>query len=356
MGGTNVAMAKGTYGTLGTAAPGNIPGARIGSAVWTDAAQNLWLFGGEVPDFAGGFGEVGDLWKYSLRSGEWTWMGGLNVVNVKGTYGTYGSPDTGNIPGARQNAVSWADSSGNLWLFGGMGYDSTGVEGIMNDLWRYTPSTNEWTWMGGSKSIGVDDKGVYGTQGMAASSNVPGVRSLAVSWTDVRGNFWLFGGYGIDSTGKGGYLNDLWKYSNGEWTWISGSGTVNQIGTYGTQGNADASNVPGARQSAMSWTDAGGNLWLFGGLGFDSTGTFSELNDLWKYSESQWTWMGGAKLINQQGIYGIQGTAASTNAPGARYSAISWRDISGNLWLFSGQGLDSKKTSGELNDLWEYQP
>ncbi len=36
---------------------------------------------------------------------------------------------------------SWIDSSGNLWLFGGYGYDSTGTVGKLNDLWQYSPTT-----------------------------------------------------------------------------------------------------------------------------------------------------------------------------------------------------------------------
>jgi hypothetical protein len=32
-------------------------------------------------------------------------------------------------------------------------------------------------------------------------------------WTDSSGNPWLFGGYGYDSHGNLGYLNDLWKYA-----------------------------------------------------------------------------------------------------------------------------------------------
>jgi N-acetylneuraminic acid mutarotase len=350
MGGTNVAMVKGTYGTLGMAASGNIPGARIGSAAWTDAAQNLCLFGGEGLDSAGANGDLSDLWKFS--NGQWTWVNGSNVVNQKGSYGVLGTAASSNAPGARVDAVSWADSRGNLWLFGGLGFDSSGTNGILNDLWKY--SGGQWTWVGGSNSDG--QKGAYGMQGMASSSNIPGARWNAMSWTDVWGNFWLFGGYGIDSTGKGGFLNDLWKYSNGEWTWAGGSNTVNQKGIYGTQETAASSSFPGARQSAVSWTDMWGNLWLFGGLGIDSSGAFSELNDLWKFSKGQWTWMGGSDIINQQGTYGIKGTAAPGSIPGARYNAASWNDVYGNLWLFSGQGLDSKGTSGELNDLWKYQP
>jgi hypothetical protein len=32
-------------------------------------------------------------------------------------------------------------------------------------------------------------------------------------WIDADGNLWLSGGYGADSTGAEGYLNDLWEYT-----------------------------------------------------------------------------------------------------------------------------------------------
>src|ERR1039457_6352048 len=71
----------------------------------------------------------------------------------------------------------------------------------------------------------------WGTQGTPAPDNVPAPRVGAVTWTDSTGNFWLFGGSGNDSAGAGGWLNELWKYSGGEWTWMSGSNLVYQAGT-----------------------------------------------------------------------------------------------------------------------------
>ena len=145
---------------------------------------------------------------------------------------------------------------------------------------------NEWTWVNGANVNG--QQGTYGTQGTAAVGNVPGARAIATTWTDAAGNFWLFGGEGYDSAGTFAYLNDLWKYSAsaGQWTWMGGSNLVNQQGTYGTQGTAAPSNVPGARYRDVAWTDAAGNVWLFGGEGYDSAGTLGYLNDLWKYSAS----------------------------------------------------------------------
>src|SRR5271170_4408486 len=86
--------------------------------------------------------------KASAQNNEWTWMGGTDSNNQAGVYGTLGTPATGNLPGSRDSAATWTDSNGNLWLFGGTGIDASGNLGYLNDLWEYSPSTNQWTWMG----------------------------------------------------------------------------------------------------------------------------------------------------------------------------------------------------------------
>ena len=73
------------------------------------------------------------------------------------------------------------------------------IEDYLNDLWKYSPSTNEWTWIGGSNITA--QSGIYGTLGISNSSNIPGARYGSNSWTDSMGNFWIFGGYGYDSIG-----------------------------------------------------------------------------------------------------------------------------------------------------------
>jgi N-acetylneuraminic acid mutarotase len=224
-----------------------------------------------------------------VKVNEWTWEGGSSTANVYGVYGSLGTAAASNVPGSRQFAVSWTDSSGNLWLFGGYGDASTGTwGGYLNDLWEFNPATNEWTWISGSST--AYPSAVYGTLGVAATSNVPGGRASAVSWTDSSGNLWLFGGYGYASSlTKNGQLNDLWEFNpaSKEWTWVSGENPAGSTGVvpgvYGTLGVAAASNLPGGRGSSVSWTDSSGNLWLFGGSGVASTGTWGYLNDLWKY-------------------------------------------------------------------------
>ncbi len=86
-------------------------------------------------------GNLNDLWKYSPSGAEWTWVSGGNGDNTSGSYGTSGTTSVSNAPGGRNSIGTWIDSSGNLWLFGGYGYDSTGQLGYLNDLWQYNPST-----------------------------------------------------------------------------------------------------------------------------------------------------------------------------------------------------------------------
>lgn len=136
---------------------------------------------------------------------------------------------------------------------------------------------------------------------------------------------------------------------------MAGSTSPIQPGTYGTQGLAEVGNVPGAVQTALSWTDPSGNFWLFGGNGIDSTGSTGLLNDLWKYSNGEWAWVSGAKLINQNGMYGTQGSLAPGNIPGARVATVGWVDTKGNLWLFGGYGA-AGGTQDRVNDLWMYMP
>jgi hypothetical protein len=68
----------------------------------------------------------------------------------------------------------------------------------MNDLWKF--DGNYWTWMSGSKER--NDGGDYGIQGEPSASNLPPSRHSALGWTDLYGNFWLFGGAGSVITGK----------------------------------------------------------------------------------------------------------------------------------------------------------
>jgi len=62
----------GNYGILGTLAPTNVPGGRLGASAWTDHSGILWLFGGGGFDAVGTFGTLNDLWEFNVANGEWT--------------------------------------------------------------------------------------------------------------------------------------------------------------------------------------------------------------------------------------------------------------------------------------------
>jgi hypothetical protein len=403
------------YGTFGVSAVGNTPGGRDGAATWIDSSGHLWLFGGNLAGIAGTFvgyvipGELNDLWEFDPSKNEWAWMGGENSIGTcftasslpnqgcfaTGVYGTLGTAAAGNTPGGRINASTWIDSSGHLWLFGGSGYDAVGDAGFLNDLWKFDPLTDEWTWMGGSNELPVSDGsyasfGVYGALGTSAAGNIPGGRSGASTWADGAGHFWLFGGGGGYTSQLPGppefvfAFNDLWEFipSSNEWAWMGGSSKSaffdcvtyafgvgcsesGQVGVYGTLGAPAAGNMPGSRFSSATWMDGNGHVWLFGGTGFDSnaTGNFGYLNDLWEFDPptNEWTWMGGSSTLPanpiQSGVYGTLGTPAPANIPPTRANASSWADQNGHLWMFAGaQPADSSYGLYDFNDLWEYEP
>ena len=268
MKGTQNINDPGSYGTKGLAATTNNPAYRDEiNATWTDNTGNLWMFGGNTKNYGN------DLWKYNIATNKWTWMNGAipSIFTTPGVYGTKGIPNSSNCPGGRMIYSSWTDASGNLWLFGGKGYDIGSTAGCLNDLWKYDITNNMWTWMSGSKLI--NSKGNYGTECFSATSNEPPARfENRACWTDSCGNFWMFGGTDDSSH----VFNDLWHYSvaSKNWSWVSGSKISNQTGIYGIKGLSAPANIPGCRMGSLGWIDLQGNLWLFGGIGF---------NDMWRY-------------------------------------------------------------------------
>ncbi len=354
--GDTVKSSRGSYGMMGMSSATNKPGSRTGTCSWKDNSGNFWLMGGlsPFPTFPSGPAFHGDLWKFSPLTNEWTWMNGDSLFNQNAKYNTRLVPAQDNHPGNRYNAVSWKDLSGSLWLFGGNGlFDlNNGVRTNAywrSDMWKYDPLTNQWTWMKGDSTVGSSPFINYGVKGVSAPGNQPGPLQGAVNWVDSAGNFWLFGGLL-----QGKYRNDLWKYNPGtnEWTWVFGDSTGNNPATYGIKGVLSPGNKPGARNLSMGWTDADGNLILFGGSGVTASQS-GFLDDLWKYNvqTNQWVWLSGDTTINERGVYGTKGIAATTNKPGARNTNIGWADQMNNLWLFGGFS-----PFGNYNDLWKYTP
>jgi hypothetical protein len=211
----------------------------------------------------------------------------------------------------------------------------------------YAQPPGEWTWMKGSNVTGA--AGTFGVQGVPNPANTPPSLYESMEWTDLQGNFWLFGG----SHTSGGLYADLWKYDpvNNVWTWVKGPGINNPPGVYGVQGVPSPLNYPKPRAAGGTWVDANGDLWLCGGGNYFA----NPLNDLWRYniSTNEWTWMKGSNAANQPGTYGTMGVPAPANTPGARTElGTTWSD-NNNLWIFGGYGYNNVGI-GNLSDMWKY--
>jgi hypothetical protein len=338
MKGDNIYNAGGAYGTLGVGSPTNKPGNRIDAVNWHGNDGKMYFFGGSSIINSSTFFH-NDFWQYDPGSNVWTWIGGATAVDQFGTYGTIGVASASNIPGSRSHAMSWKDNQGNFWLFGGHGYSSNSV-GYLNDLWKYNPTTRSWTWIKGNNSSGGDPN-AYGTLGIESPGNQPASRYEATTWTDVNGNLWMFGGYNYPSHGL---LNDLWKFNTVTNNWVCFK--VSQ---------QNAGGQPQVRSGAKGWADKSGNIWLFGGLGYNNI----YMSDVWKYtiSTNQWTYIRGSSSASLIGSYGYKGVPSSSNTPGGRSLFATWTDQNGLFWLFGGGGLaTSVSATGYLNDLWSYDP
>jgi hypothetical protein len=308
-----------------------VPAARYSAASWADHHGNLWLFGG-----VGEYGLFGDLWKYTPNAtptavGQWTQM-------------------TGFMPPARSNASFATDASGNLWMFGG------NVGGnFFNGLWKYTPGTDGgWMLYGTSEGINVPE-----------SASAPGGRTDGVAWVDAQGHFWLFGGDVYVSADSQPPLNDLWEFipeNPGQGTWQFKGGVQE---AQNQRGVCNSPSYPGGRYGAASWVDGAGNLWMYGGYGFDQTQCNgpsevypTALEDMWEYTASEWRHRSGVlSPTTATASYSAQASPQASNSPGGLMWASAWSDPSGNLWLYGGVNAPTVNQTGIFapsNLTWEY--
>ncbi len=316
------------YGTKGVPDISNRPSCRAEtSASWTDGADDLWLFGGQGISMSTDF--MNDLWRFNIASNTWTWMNGDSTYQLP-VYGVRGVANSTNNPGSRWSYSHWKDNAGNFWLFGGN--RDWLVTDYRNDMWRYSPFTNEWTWMGGDTI--PNSPGTYGTLCTFASANVPRSRfENRACWTDPNGNLWMFGGMAV-------YLNDLWMYcvSTNQWAWINGDNSWSGTGSWGNLGVSSPSNKPDGRAGSAGWTDGNNHLYLFGGIG--NPGRY---NDLWKYTIDTSCTLCYSPV---QALF----TAANQICPGAcvdffnlSFSATSYQ------WNFPGATPDTSTATNPTN-------
>ncbi|MGL5888770.1 MAG: kelch repeat-containing protein [Bacteroidia bacterium] len=336
MSGTTVNNFAGSFGVQTVAAPGNQPPSLYEAAEWQDLAGNFWFLGGSDPTSI-----YAAMWRYNPTTNLWTWMKGPQGALQPGIYGVQGIPAPGNYPGGRTyGAVTWTDLAGNLWLYGGVGYDINGTYGALNDLWRYSIATNEWTWIKGSPF--ANDAGFLGVlQTPSPINNPPSHQEAVARWVDQNGDLWMF---------NGDQLDVMWRYSiaANEWTWMSGSASPFTPVNFGVQGVPAATNTPGSRWIHSSWKDQQGRFWMYGG--YDFTGNYR--GDMWMYDPATnfWTWMAGTQTLNDPGTF------TQTCVPGGYPAALHenrscWTDVCGRFWSYGGN-----KGLGMNAEMWLFDP
>jgi hypothetical protein len=193
-----------------------LPPARQGASHWTDSTGNMWLFAGQDLDPSGAIHTLNDLWKFTLSEG-WQQVQPSSEESSK---------TMSAAPAGRSFASTWVDATG-LWLFGGQGTSAAGAPVLYNDFWMFSLSTGQWTRIDGT----LNTPNSYAADGAASNSNVPSGRFNAASWIDLTGNLWLFGGYGVDSTGAPGMLDDLWQFTPATGSWARAAGSMTTAST-----------------------------------------------------------------------------------------------------------------------------
>ena len=317
-------------GTLGQADPNNIPSARVGSATWVDKNGDLFLFSGHVQRQ----GVVGLEDGYS--NDIWKWKDGWILVSGNSSLNNPQSPTS---PGGLKNAITWYDGGKYVYLLGG----DVGSLAYLNSLYRMDLDSLTW-------SLLKNNPEEYGTKLAENTSNNPPPIAYGGSWYD-EGNecLMLFGGAVLDFTVSPiriGSSNTIWKFNIGtnNWTWVSGDSTLNQSTVYS---NADPSLInPGSRSEFPLFIDGAGMIYLFGGR----SASFGFNNDLWRWDNSKWEFIGGSQSGNSSGNFASLGYSNSNSIPSRRNSLGFFYD--NEFYVFGGNRSGTNRAS---NDFWKME-
>jgi len=347
MNGSNQLDFAGNFAVRGSPSPLSKPPSIYEGVEWTDNDGNFWIYGGESSTAF-----LNDMWKYDVNTNMWTWVSGSGgISDQRPFYGIKGVASSLNTPGERLESMSWKDSHGNFWLFGGVGYYDIGGGSDYNDLWMYNITTNLWTWMKGDSLDRYRNVGdaVYGSQGIENASSKPGfMEEIDITWVDDDDNLWM-----VDWKGC------LWRYrvQTNNWTWMKGDTTGKTI--YGPKGIPSPSTTPGLSFFAYTrWKDSKGFFWYY------FYEDFVPVNKvLFKYdiSTNLWTRVWG----DTNGIYNSRygeflcDTIANGDnekvIPYGRFETRAcWIDNEDNLWMMGGGGSNAEGGGKYFNDLVYY--
>jgi hypothetical protein len=297
------------------------PGVRVYPAgLWTDEGGDLWFLGGETS----GKQRLCDVWKYDIKMKLWFWMDGgkddncskvpigqrpqsspVYLESTKCVYifaGMLGPRRTaiatkqiwrycfnpflnstinpftslGDIPytiASAGFAPCVATFNGKIWLYGG----GTPVSEIFLEGTVQQNRIN-WTVIQADKSsVAV----IRGRMGNDTDYHRPGSRLRSNCWANAEG-FHLYGGEGIDGSGKSVTMNDLWFYSfqTKRWTWIGGN-----LKPRRTRRFVPVGDVPEPRIDHVFFVDRENNPWI--GTGAAAAGAGETLSDFFRIVPSE---------------------------------------------------------------------
>jgi hypothetical protein len=145
------------------------------------------------------------------------WMGGSDEPCTRALEPRCRGSYSGSTPwpGSRCCAHVWSDDAGTAFLFGGYGYDASGREGYLSDLWALNMTAAAWRWVGGSNKVNQPNQADW-----------PGARHYAAYAHDRAGaGFYLFSGQGVADA----LLDDWWHLDihTMAWTLLGNSSTAN---------------------------------------------------------------------------------------------------------------------------------
>src|SRR5262249_49209437 len=143
--------------------------------------------------------------------------GGDNLF-VTGDNTTFTFP-TGVTANGAYNVSIFVDPTSQpqpCWIFFYTGIATANVSSVLVDCQH-----NDWTWRSGPNTAGTYGKLVLPPV-QPDYGNFPGGRDYAAAWRDSAGRMWLFGGFGLELSGKNppdlpGLMNDLWFFDGAGW-------------------------------------------------------------------------------------------------------------------------------------------
>lgn len=229
-------------------------------------------------------------------------------------------------PGGRAETASWCDAHGNLWMFGGTGYDDLPSEEprLLNDLWLFNCTDQSW------KLVEQEAQGANKTPLPTKDhKKIPKRRRQAASCGVTGLIFVIFGG--MDD--KGNALSDTWLFDIVISKWLL---------LYANHQNQNVSlSIPPARYDMASWC-LGDQMVIFGGHGQDA-----KLDDMWSFSFRSLTWSRVQQFSLTKGVLSEQ----ESLFPPPVVGPTTWTGFNNTLLLFA---YDCWGNSSTVHNVWEF--